>query len=174
LLRFVNAIAQAPQWTEDLVRDSEAGPGWSSVLDLERAPTEALAWLAQFIGVGIEPNLDSESQRLRIKETAGFSRGTRAAIEGAARQFLTGSRTAVVLERDTSPYHLKVVTFEAETAFPDRTAAALQAQKPAGLVLQYELSSGATCGALKATGMTCAQLGDTYPTCKAMKLAVLV
>jgi hypothetical protein len=174
LLRFINAIAQAPQWTEDLVRDRDAGPGWSSVVDLERAPTEALAWLAQFVGVVIEPNLDSDSQRLRIKETAGFNRGTRAAIEGAARQFLTGSRTAIVLERDTSPYHLKVVTFEAETALPDRTAAALQAQKPAGLVLQYEVSSGATCGALKATGMTCAQLGDTYPTCKAMKLAVLV
>jgi hypothetical protein len=174
LLRYVNAIAQAPQWTEDLVRDTDAGPGWSSLMDVDRAPDDALPWLAQFIGVEIEPSLDAESQRLRIKETAGFRRGTRAAVEGAARQFLTGSRSAIVVERDTSPYHLKVTTFEAETPLPDRTAAALQAQKPAGLVLQYEVSSGATCGALKATGMTCAQLGDTYPTCKAMKLAVLV
>jgi hypothetical protein len=172
LLRFVNAIAQAPQWTEDLVRDTDAGPGWSSVLDVDRAPAEALAWLGQFAGVDVEPNIDPDSQRLRIKETAGFRRGTRAAIEGAARQFLIGNRTVQVLERDTSAYHLKVITFETETPFPDRTAAALQAQKPAGLVLQYELSSGATYAELKATGDTYDELGDTYPTYTQMKLAI--
>jgi hypothetical protein len=172
LLRFVNAIAQAPQWTDDLVRDSDAGPGWSSVVDLDRAPVEALAWLGQFVGVEIHPDIDVESQRLRIRETAGFRRGTRAAIEGAARQFLTGNRTVQVLERDTSAYHLKVITFETETPFPDRTGAAVQAQKPAGLVLQYVMSSGATYGELKATGDTYAELSDEYPTYTQMKLAI--
>ena len=94
LLRFINAMAIRPQATDDLVRDSDEGPGWSGVVDLDRAPVNALPWLAQFVGVELLPGLDDESQRLRIRETAGFRRGTRAAIEGAARQFLTGSRTA--------------------------------------------------------------------------------
>jgi hypothetical protein len=172
LLRFVSAISQAPQVTEDLVRDSDAGPGWSSVLDVDRAPAEALGWLAQFVGVDVEPNIDPNSQRLRIKETAGFRRGTKAAIEGAARQFLTGNRTVQVQERDTSAYHLKVTTFETETPFPDRTEAALQAQKPAGLVLQYVMSSGATYAELKATGNTYTQLKTAYPTYTQLKLAI--
>jgi Glycosyl hydrolases family 16/Phage tail protein (Tail_P2_I) len=172
LLRFVNAIAQAPQWTDDLVRDSDVGPGWSSVVDVDRAPADALAWLGQFIGVEVEPDIDAESQRLRIRETAGFRRGTKAAIEGAARQFLTGNRTVQVLERDTSPYHLKVITFETETPFPDRTEAAVQEQKPAGLVLQYVLSSGATYGELTATGDTYAELSTEYPTYTQLKLAI--
>jgi Glycosyl hydrolases family 16/Phage tail protein (Tail_P2_I) len=172
LLRFVAAIAHEPQWTDDLVRDSEAGPGWSSIVDLDRAPAEALGWLGQFVGVDTHPDIDAESQRIRIRETAGFRRGTRAAIEGAARQLLTGNRTVQVQERDTSPYHLKVITFETETPVPDRTAAALQAQKPAGLVLQYVVSSGATYGELTATGDTYAELNDEYPTYTQMKLAI--
>jgi hypothetical protein len=172
LLRFVSAIAKAPQVTDDLVRDSDAGPGWSSIVDLDRAPADALPWLAQFVGVDVATDLDEASQRLRIRETSGFRRGTLAAIEGAARQYLTGSRTVQVQERDTSPYHLKVTTFQTETPVPDRTAEALQAQKPAGLVLQYVVSTGATYDELKATGLTYDQLAAAYPTYTQMKLAI--
>jgi len=175
LLRLISAIADPTmQWTNDLVRDTDAGTGWSTIMDLDQAPADVLPWLAQFVGVDTSDDLDVESQRLRIRETAGFQRGTRSSVEGAARQYLSGSRTVLVSERDTSPYHLTVTTFAAETPEPSKVGAALEAAKPAGLVLEFVVSSGASYGALKATGLTYRQLQALYSTPKVMKLAVLV
>jgi hypothetical protein len=172
LLAFVHAIAGQLQDVTDLVRDSDTAIGWSSVVDLDRAPSEALAWLGQFVGVTVSGDLDDASQRIRIRETQRFQRGTVAALQGAARQFLTGGRTVHITERDTSPYHLKVTTFVTETVDSGLVDAALQAGKPAGLVLDYEVSTGATYGDLKTTGMTYAELGAMYATYGEMKLAV--
>lgn len=119
LLRYVAALSDGLQWTDDLVRDSDTNVGWSSIMDLDTIPDDGLAWLAQFVGVNTIDELDPASQRLRIHETAGFQRGTVSALAGAARQYLVGSRSVVITERDTSPYHLNVTTFAAET--PDST-----------------------------------------------------
>jgi hypothetical protein len=51
---------------------------------------------------------------------------------------------------------------------------ALMAAKPAGLVLEFVVSSGARYSALKATGLTYSQLATTYPSYTIMKLAILV
>ncbi len=170
LLRFCNALVVTRQVLDDLVRDGEY-PGWTSVLDIDRAPVEALPWLAQFIGVSMNVHLDEVSQRLRLRETSGFRRGTRASIEGAARQHLTGGRLVEITERDTSPYHFKVVTYATETPDQNAVAEALLAQKPAGLVMNYTVSSGQTYGQLTATNQTYDQLRATYPTYSAMKVS---
>lgn len=39
----------------------------------DRVPDTAPPWIAQFVGVELTPGLDSDSQRLRIRETAGSS-----------------------------------------------------------------------------------------------------
>lgn len=70
------------------MRDSAAGPGWSPVLDVDRAPVEWLGWLAQFAGVRLRPGLAAPEQRARIKNTDGHRRGSSPALRAAARQHL--------------------------------------------------------------------------------------
>lgn len=172
LLNYVAALVSPAQEIEDLVRDTDTYPGWSSVLDIDRVPATAIGWLGQFIGVSVPDELPTASKRLRVKETAGFQRGTPASIAGAARQYLTGGKLVRITERDTSAYHFKVVTFLAETPSSAKVLAALLEQKPAGLQMTYEVSSGQTYAELKTTGLTYAQLGSTYPTYSDMKLSV--
>jgi len=172
LLRFVNAIAKTPQETDDLVRDTDDYVGWSSIMDLDRVADNGIGYLAQFIGVDTIGDLTPEAQRLRVKETAGFQRGTKAAIEGAAKQYLTGSRLVRVYERDTSPYHFRVVLFGAEVPEPDRTRRAILDQKPAGLVAVIDISTGQSYAELTSTNKTYLQLSSTYPTYADMKLSV--
>jgi hypothetical protein len=173
LLNFVAALTLALEEIDDLVRDSDDGPGWSSVVDIDRAPTDALAWLGQLVGVSPDASLDDTAQRERIRDVSGFRRGSRAAMEAAARRYLTGTRTVNIRERDSSAYHLTVTTYAGETPDEDKTEAAIRAQKPAGLVLVYVVSSGASYGTLEATGMTYRQLRATYPTYEHMKLAII-
>jgi hypothetical protein len=173
LLRFVAAVTLALEEIDDLVRDSGDGPGWSAIVDIDRAPADALAWLGQLVGVSPDASLSDSGQRERIRDVSGFRRGSRGALEAAAKRHLTGTRTVNIRERDTSAYHLTVTTYLGETPDEDKTEAAIRAQKPAGLVLVYVVSSGATYGTLETTGMTYRQLRATYPTYEHMKLALV-
>lgn len=143
LLLFVDANAQGLVEVEDLARDQPDGtPGWASILDVDLAPTDALGWLGQFVGVDLVAGLDDASQRLRIQEAAGWSRGSVAAIKAAAAQYLTGTRRVQVFERDGSPYRFRLRTWLAETPDPAAVQAAIQSLKPAGLVFTYEVQEG--------------------------------
>lgn len=139
---FLAAIGSMFQPVDDLVRDSELGEGWSPLLDAQRAPTEALPWLGQLVGVRLMAGLSEPARRQRIAETDGFRRGSLAALVGAARQHLTGLQRVVVRERDGSAYRLTVITFDSQTPYPDRVAAALAEQKPAVIVLDYRVETG--------------------------------
>lgn len=83
-------------------------PGWSQVLDINRAPTSALPWLGQFVGVRFDSTLRDDQQRYVIVQERGFKRGTVGAILAAANQFVRLGATASIAERDTSPYHLTI------------------------------------------------------------------
>lgn len=81
-----------------------------------------LAWLGQFAGVTRRQDLAAAGERLRLRETSGYRRGTRPAIDGAARQRLVGpdgtpeTATVFVTERiGGSPYVLAVATLASET-----------------------------------------------------------
>jgi len=96
LLILCNAIGVQFQLVEEWVRDTPDGaPGWSLLVDLERCPPEALAWLAQFVGVRLVPGASEDQNRARIASTDGFRRGTRDALIGAARATLTGAGTVI-------------------------------------------------------------------------------
>jgi hypothetical protein len=143
LLILCNAVGEMFQLLDDYVRDSPDGPGWSALMDLDRCPPEALAWLGQFAGVRMLPGLTDPQQRDRIRSAAGFRRGTVAAITAAAQATLTGTKTVGITERNGGdPYALKVNTFANETPDTVATYNALLAAKPAGLTLTY--STGAT------------------------------
>lgn len=146
LLHYCEAIGRTLEQVDRYVRDDEALglPGWGILLDVDNAPAEALPWLAQFVGVQLVAGHTTEQTRLRIRETDGFARGTPAAIRGAARQYLTGTKTAEVRERYDadnpgvdSPYHLSVFTYPDETPDPAAVVRALLEQKPAGIVLKH-------------------------------------
>ena len=70
LLILCNAIGLMYQDVEDLVRDSPDGPGWSSLLDLDRCPSWALDWLGQFAGVRIPFGLTDAQRRAWVASTA--------------------------------------------------------------------------------------------------------
>jgi hypothetical protein len=149
LAYFCEALGQMFQDMEDVVRDSEDGPGWSSVMDLTRVPLLWLPWLAQFIGVTLPKRLDGETDgdyrtraALYVSNRPGFKRGTPAAMIAAAKETLTGSQYVLFDERNPDAYGLLVRTRTAETASEADTLAALMSQKPAGIVLDYDSLTG--------------------------------
>lgn len=163
------AIGTMFQPAEDLARDTEEGPGWSAVVDLQRCPDDWLPWLAQFVGVTVPLALSPAEQREVIASTAGFYRGTRAAMTGAIAATLTSTKTVEFRERQGSPYRLDVVTYIAETPDPALTARAALSQKPAGIVLTYAALPGATYTKIKAHFATYTALRSGYATYQAMR-----
>lgn len=114
---YLNGLVSSLQEVEDYAADSDAGPGWSIVLDLDRAPDKFMTWLSQFVGVDATVPLGQTPDQLRaaISDRPNWKRGTPAAISAAVKPFLTGNKTVIIRERDTSPYHFSVITYDAET-----------------------------------------------------------
>jgi len=137
LLIFCNAIGTMFQLLDDWVRDQPEGVGWSLLLDLNRAPTEALGWLGQFVGARIPAGLTDAQQRQFITDHSGFKRGTPAAMTKAVQATLTGTKSVTLVERDGDPYALTVRTNAAETPNTTATQNAILSQKPAGLTLNF-------------------------------------
>jgi hypothetical protein len=172
LLNYIGAIASMFDQIETYARDQPDGrPGYAILMDPDTAPSEALGWLAQFVGVGLQDGLSDAAQRARIKSTDGFKRGTAGAIVGAAQQYLTGTKTVILRERDPSvdvanggAYGFTVLTYASET--PDQAAvlAALTAQKPAGLLMQYNVVTGANYLLIRTTYATYTTLRAGFAT----------
>ena len=151
LLIYCNAIGTAYQLVEDRVRDTPEGPGWSLLMDADRCPPEALAWLGQFAGVRIPPAVSVDADRRDwVKSTDGFSRGTAAAMIAGAKATLTGEQRLIFRERDgllygeSSPdyaYVLTAYSYATETPNPTATLNALLAQKPGAIVLHYHAAT---------------------------------
>jgi hypothetical protein len=172
LAHFTGALGVMFQAVEDLARDTPEGPGWSSVVDLERCPTEWLPWLAQLVGVTVPAGMSDADARAWIGSTDGFRRGTPAAMRGAAAHTLTGTKTVYFRERDPDspdpPYHLEVVTLTGETPDPTVTLAALIAAKPGGLVLTYRAIAGWDYQQMTTEGGTYAALATRFDTYSAL------
>lgn len=184
---FCAAAATMLDPVNALCRDTTSGPGWSQVLDPTRAPTAALPWLGQFVGVAVDPTASDAAQRAQLSAEAGFGRGTLAAITAAAQAYLSGAQAVQVIERvNGDPYALEVIVFgyqvigtsyarlsDAYTLYADLGAAfstyagytagdadltaALQAAKPAGLNLTVTFAGGQLYSDLSADAW-----GDSY------------
>lgn len=150
LAYFCDAVGKQFDEIAGWVRDSPDGdPGWSALLDLDRAPSKGLGWLAQFIGASLIGGLTDEQQRAWIASGAGANRGTTESIRQAILPTITGTQRIVVYERRDpgtfpadEPYHLTIRTLNSETADPSATEAAIVSQKPAGIVLHYAATDG--------------------------------
>jgi hypothetical protein len=164
LLELCEAAGGRLQPLLDIVRDSDAGPGWSFVVDADRAPEEWLGWAAQFAGKRLQQGLALAEQRARVKSTDGFDRGSPSAIAGAAQQYLTGTKTVYLVERHGSPYRLTITTVAAETPDPAAVLRAVIAQKPAGIVLSAAQTTGANYNALRDTHADYNEIKALYAT----------
>lgn len=138
LLIYCAALGAMRQELSDLVADTDDGPSWSPLLDVERCPADLLPFLAKFVGVRLVEGEDEDSARDRVRTPAGFLRGTPAALVAAAQRTLTGTKTVVLLERDEGDaYALIVITRTGETPDADATNRDLRAAKPVGLLLTH-------------------------------------
>ena len=161
LLHYVNALCLPFQMVYDLAGEHEQDlsddrsfltgpvhPGWSRVVDVDRAPDYMLGWLAQAAGVKLGRSMDATQQRQAIRDRRNRRRGRLDTIVAAAQETLTGNRTVYVHERyrldtgATDAYHLSVITLTAETPDTAATLAALKAALPGGIVLHYEDRTG--------------------------------
>lgn len=155
LRTYLEALARQLDFVADLSADDDDGtPGYSVLFDPDRVPAVLLPFVGQFVGVSMPEALDESQRRLRLRETDGFRRGTPAAIRGAARQYLTGTKTVYLIERQGSAYQLTVATNASETPDPDVVERAVSAQIPAGIVVTITTVSGGTFASLRDTHAT--------------------
>jgi hypothetical protein len=139
-------------------------PPYAPIFDVDLCPDWALGWLAQLVGVRLPQGIAPDDARTIVREVAGYSRGTPAAMRAGASLFLTGDKTMYFRERDTSAYQLEVVTLTSETPDPARVQAALLAQKPGGIVLRYRVTASWDWQQAIAEQATWASAKATYST----------
>lgn len=146
-----------------LVDDILNLPAWAVVFDPERAPAEALPYLAQYSGALLTPEMEEAARRNAIQTPEAFSRGQLASLEAVAKRRLTGTKAVIVTERYTSnAWRLRIETIEAETPDPAGTVADIvRFQKPIGIRLFFNTRVAWTWGEAKAS--------VEFPTWKAVK-----
>lgn len=174
LANYIQGLGMMFQIVEDYSRDQfvngKLAPGWSQLLDINRAPNAALGWLGQFVGVPLQQGLTDAQQRARILSVGGWNRGTIGSMVAAAQQYLTGTQTVVVRERDASvtpadpAYGLTVITRTSETPDSAKVLAALLTQKPAGIILNYQTLTGTDYQGLFTTYADYQAIFTTYTT----------
>jgi hypothetical protein len=170
LLRFISLLGDQADEVETLTYrigyqapdDGGAAGDTSDLTDPTAADTAWLPWLAQLVGVRAPVSNDLQALRDAILyATTGWRAGTRAAIAGAAKSALTGTRYVHVYDHsisspgDGTEWDVLLVTRITET--PD-VPAVLQAvvdghAKPAGVTLHH-----------RAYSATWAAVDAAYPT----------
>lgn len=134
-----------------LIDDITNLPAWSVIFDPERAPAEALPYLAQFSGALLTPEMDEAARRNAIQTPEAFSRGRLASIEAVVKRRLTDTKAVIVTERYTGdPWRLRIETIEEET--PDQAgieADLIRFQKPIGILLFFNTRVAWTWGEAK-------------------------
>ncbi|WCB92306.1 hypothetical protein DSM104299_00996 [Baekduia alba] len=144
LAHYVAAKYKPLEEVASWVRDSDDGPGYSVLLDIDRCPAVALPWLAQFKGVVIPAGLAEAEQRAWIRSAEGQHRGSVDALKRAGARHLTGTKSVRVLERvGGNAYNLTAVTRTSETPDPIATKADLMSAKRIGIVLTHVVTDEA-------------------------------
>lgn len=163
LLKFCQALGMGLDDILEIVRDTDDGPGWSIVMDVDRAPESWLSWLAQFVGVRIPDDVTTVSaKRNWIKSVSGFKRGGPLAIVASVQRYLTGTKTVFLTERLGSAYRIAVSTYSSETPDTSKVTSAVLEQKPGGIMLDYAAISGDDYATLLSTHSDYADVLGTY------------
>jgi len=150
---YCNAIAAMIQPVDDIAKDGENGePGWSQVLDAQRAKDDWLFWLGQFVGYVVPQKAATISQsdwslreRQRLVTRSTYRRGTIAILREVIQEHLNPPQTVIIQERVGTAHVISVWVYASQIA----TSAALVqtaalAEKAAGLVMNFTVLSGTT------------------------------
>lgn len=148
LLKFCDALCETMLERIHLLADDrpDGQPGWQSVFDPYTAPAFALPYLAQFVGVSLEPGMTEADQRTAIALPVGWARGTVDAMRVTVQRFLGGSQSVFIDERVGGDAYALAVTVLADEQgdYPSEIERAILLQKPIGLVLTYTSTGGET------------------------------
>jgi hypothetical protein len=160
------ALATALDQVAEVFDPEDPVPPGAPLLDVDLCPDWALPWLAQIVGVSLPAGSTPDQQRLLIAEIAGWQRGTPASLTAAARVFLSSEDATVFFNERLAgdPYRLGIVTLAAETPDPALVRAAILAQKPAGILLDYAAIAGQTYRAVLAEVDSYRELRSTWAT----------
>lgn len=170
---LVEALVGPVETLYEIVGEENQEVSWSAALDPDRCPSSVLPWLAQWVGVRLDPDMTEAERRAAIKDREGTTRGRPATIRARVERTLTGTRRVIIRERTPGPYDLYIRTIGTETPDPAVTERAIIDQKPAGIRLDYAAATGityidlesdyATYGDIAATGMSYGELSETLP-----------
>lgn len=139
---YLRSIGEMFAEVEQYAFDTEDFEGWTILLDVDRAPAAALPYLAQYVGERLPVGLTEDAQREWIKDAPNQRRGTVQSIVTAAQRRLTGARLVTVIERDTGPDKITVVTYTPQTPDEGAVLVELESVVPADISLTYVVSPG--------------------------------
>lgn len=160
LLKWLSGPGSLLGEVDDVVRDTATAPGWAAELTSELSHRPR--WTAQFLGVQVADSADDATVRALIRDRPSFRRGTVGALVAAAQTYLTGTKYVTVIERDGgNAYAVRVQVFTEEVTDAVAAEAAVRAQKPAGLVLTFQIVPMSSYSALEA------QTAQTYTSLEA-------
>lgn len=173
LLYLTEALTAGAEEISELVVDTDDGaPGWSIIVDLDRAPDKWLDWLGQLKGARLISSLAPENKRLQIASSSGFDRGGEEALITRIQALLTGEKR-VILRRRYNPiteladaWHLQIATYTADTPDAAKVEAflALEDTIPAGIIVHYEVRDGQDWLQLRTNHPTWGDVKTTYST----------
>lgn len=156
LYDYIFGLSTMLQPIDDLSSDGANNePGWSQVLDLNRAKDEWLPWMGQWVGYFVtarrpieDPVVWSDRERARMITRSSHRRGTIEIIKEIAKENLVGAKEVYIRERDGDPYVITVVTFSGQTPDPIALEEAVRYQKAAGLIMNFSNNAGQDYGLL--------------------------
>lgn len=128
--------------------DIDGRPGWSILLDVDRAPARVLPHLAMYVGETLPVGISEVMAREWIRDAPNQIRGTVASIVRTAQRTLTGQRTVSLVERQGSDGlahadRIRIVTYTSETPDPAATERDLRRDAiPGDIVMFYERRTG--------------------------------
>ena len=170
LRTYCEALALPAELVYSIIAPREDGAGWERMLDPYGCPAGVLPFLAQWVGVEIQPEWSEAQTRAEIAEPTSWKRGQKPSMETAAKRHLTGSALLILNENVPEVGVLYARTLLVETPDPALTEADIESQKPAWMVLDYEAISGVSWADVAASTKwtTVADLAAAFPTVKAL------
>lgn len=85
---------------EQVTRGRDGRVGWQIAFDPDDTPAQLLTWLAQFVGVIVDPRWSVDATRAAIKDPSNWLRGTAAYLRAAAQPWLHRGHVRVIERAD--------------------------------------------------------------------------
>lgn len=168
-LRYVAATAVGLEKAADFLTivDPDTSPsGTCELIDARYCPRPYLGWLGWLLGIDTTTIADPFVRDAIGNAARTQRRGSKGSIADAAQRTLTGSKSVRVYWNlsGTEPYHLTVITLNAQTPDPTATLEAAMSEKPAGMSLELQTVDGPTYAEINANFADYAEVKATFPT----------